>query len=100
MKRFSNQTNPRLEWVFAFLAIAGGSFALYLATKTARLPMQLDYEEGNILNAGLRIVHGQTPYPAPHEWPIVFNPYGPVGYLAVAALIKCFGVNFLAARML
>jgi hypothetical protein len=67
--------------------------------RTAPLPMQFDYEEGNILNAGLLITQGQTPYPAPGSWPIVLNPYGPVAYLVTAAMVKCFGISFLAPRL-
>lgn len=74
-------------------------YSLVVALKVAHNPMQLDYEEGNILNAGLRIVHGLTPYPDPHAWPIVLNPYGPVFYLIAAGLIKFFGVSFFPVRV-
>lgn len=61
--------------------------------------MQFDYEEGNILNGGLRITQGQTPYPAPDGWPVIINPYGPIPYLLTAALVKWFGIGFFAPRM-
>jgi len=64
------------------------------------IPYQLDYEEGNILNAGLRINHGLTPYPDPHAFPNALNPYGPLPYLAVALVVKLAGVSFLWPRLL
>jgi len=64
------------------------------------LPFQIDYEEGNVLNAGLRIVEGQTPYPPPGSFPYIFNPYGPVGYLVSAVGIKVFGLGLLGPRVL
>src|SRR5215471_11686087 len=73
--------------------------ALLLAVKTARLPMQFDYEEGNILNAGVRITEGLTPYPPVGSWPIVLNPYGPIAYLLTAVWVKWFGISFFAPRM-
>ena len=73
--------------------------ALILAAKTARLPMQFDYEEGNILNAGVRITEGLTPYPPAGSWPIVLNPYGPIAYLLTAVWVKWFGISFFAPRM-
>ena len=88
-----------LDWAFAGVLLLCAMVALILAAKTARLPMQFDYEEGNIVNAGLRVTQGQTPYPAPGGWPIVLNPYGPIPYLLTALLVKWFGVGFLAPRM-
>ncbi|HZQ90989.1 MAG TPA: hypothetical protein VFA60_04285 [Terriglobales bacterium] len=64
------------------------------------LPYQLDYEEGNILNAALRLTHGVTPYPDPHAFPNALNPYGPVPYVLVAAAVKLGGLRFLLPRMM
>ncbi|HEU0207542.1 MAG TPA: hypothetical protein VFQ78_01050 [Candidatus Udaeobacter sp.] len=88
-----------LPWALATTALLCGTYALLLAIKLAHYPMQYDYEEGNILNAGLRIVHGLTPYPDPHGWPIILNPYGPLPYLITAALIKVFGITLVAPRI-
>ncbi len=63
------------------------------------LPFQVDYEEGNILNALVRIVHGQTPYPDPHAIPNVLNPYGPAAYYLLAIPVKLFGVSFFWPRL-
>jgi hypothetical protein len=80
----------------AFLLIV----RLYFAYTRALIPFQIDYEEGNILNAGLRILHGQTPYPSPGSFPYVLNPYGPLGYLATALGIRLFGISLLGPRLL
>jgi hypothetical protein len=63
------------------------------------LPFQVDYEEGNILNALARITHGLTPYPDPHAIPNILNPYGPVAYYLLAIPVKLFGVSFLWPRL-
>jgi hypothetical protein len=88
-----------LDWAFAGVLLLCAMMALILAAKTARLPMQFDYQEGNIVNGGLRITQGHTPYSTPGSWPIVLNPYGPIPYLLTALLVKCFGVGFFAPRM-
>ena len=56
--------------------------------RLARQPYQFDYEEGNVLNAAVRIIAGLTPYPVPQSWPIVLNSYGPIPYLISAGLIR------------
>jgi hypothetical protein len=60
---------------------------------------QFDYEEGNILNALSRIVHGLSPYPDPHGFPNILNPYGPVAYYLLAIPVKLFGLSFADARL-
>ena len=63
------------------------------------MPFEIDYEEGNILNSGLRIVQGKTLYPAPGSFPYILNPYGPVGYLVSALGIKIFGLGLFGPRL-
>ena len=87
------------EWLCALVILGCAVYSLSVVVRTVQLPMQFDYEEGNILNAGLRITQGQTPYPAPRGWPIVLNPYGPVAYLATAGMVKWFGISFVAPRL-
>jgi hypothetical protein len=94
-----NKFEVYLDSGFAGLLLFCAVLALIVAAKTSRLPVQFDYEEGNIVNAGLRITQGQTPYPAPGGWPIVLSPYGPIPYLLTAMLVKWFGVGFFAPRM-
>lgn len=64
-----------------------------------RAGYQFDYEEGNILNALVRISHHQTPYPDPHAFPSVFNTYGPVAYYAFYVPVRFFGLSFFAPRV-
>ena len=99
MDQSQRKIDARLQWICAAALLACAIFSLGYAVKTARMPMQFDYEEGNILNAGLRITQGQTPYPAADGWPVVINPYGPIPYLLTGALIKLFGIGFLAPRV-
>jgi hypothetical protein len=63
------------------------------------LDFQVEYEEGNTLNALVRIAHGLTPYPDPGGIPSVFNIYGPLGYYVLAVPVKLFGVSFLWPRL-
>lgn len=64
------------------------------------LPFQVDYEEGNILNALVRITHGLTPYPDPRAIPNILSPYGPVAYYLFAIPVKLFGVSFTGPRLI
>ena len=86
----------------SFLALTVAT-CLYLSFRCvhARLlmPFEIDYEEGNILNSGLRIVQGQPLYPAPGSFPYILNPYGPVGYLVSALGIKIFGLGLFGPRL-
>jgi hypothetical protein len=61
---------------------------------------QYDYEEGNILNALLRITHGSTPYPDPHALPNIINPYGPAAYYLLVIPVKLFGLSFFYPRVM
>jgi len=86
--------------VFALSAVACGVFAVVHNAHRARIFHQLDYEEGNILNTAVRINHGLTPYPDPHEWPVVINPYGPLPYYLVAGVAHFSGPSFTPPRYL
>jgi len=67
--------------------------------RLARQPYQFDYEEGNVLNAAVRINAGLTPYTAPHTWPVVLNSYGPIPYHIAAALIRSHEPEFFRPRV-
>jgi len=79
--------------VLATASVSAAAVVLVIAVSAARLPYQLDYEGGNILNAAVRVVRGVTIYPAPHSWPSVINPYGPVGYELVSWMVRIGGVE-------
>src|SRR6202045_4532307 len=68
--------------------------------RLARQPYQFDYEEGNVLNAAVRINAGLTPYPAPPSWPVVLNSYGPIPYLISAGLIRDREPEFFRPRII
>jgi hypothetical protein len=86
--------------VLATTAVVCSVWALVTVVERASLPYQVDYEEGNILNAAVRTTHGLSPYPDPHTLPSVINPYGPVLYLLESMLVKFFGLTFFPGRVL
>ncbi len=79
--------------------LAGGLLTLRFMAYRIPLSYQLDYEEGNILNAAVRILHGQSIYPPPSDSLYVFNPYGPVFCGLVALIAKYFGAEFTYLRL-
>jgi hypothetical protein len=81
--------------VFVATLLAIGETVLEL-----RRPFQMDYGEGVVLNSGVRITQGQPLYPDPHAYPLVLNPYGPVGYYLVAACVRLGGVSFVYPRLM
>lgn len=97
---------PRPNWIRLgeiLLAVSALFAALAVVQEgwyRAHLPFQVDYEEGNILNAALRMTHGLSPYGAPHAWPKILNPYGPVTYALVAIPVKLFGTSFTGPRLM
>jgi Dolichyl-phosphate-mannose-protein mannosyltransferase len=99
----ANQANTHLlrlsEWVMAGCVVAAALLTLWHGVGEARLPFQLDYEEGNILNAAVRLDAGQTAYPDPAAYPNVLDPYGPVGYFLAAECVRLGGLSFTLARL-
>jgi hypothetical protein len=82
------------------LVLTATFIRLAFASSRVSVPFELDYEEGNVLNAALRILHGQTPYPDPASFPYTLNPYGPIGYATAAIGTKLFGVSLFGPRLL
>jgi hypothetical protein len=64
-----------------------------------RFPAELEYEEGNILNGGVRVLDGFTPYSEPSYFPIVINPYGPVLHMVVSKIVAWKGIGFFYPRL-
>jgi hypothetical protein len=79
-------------------AVGTAVYAVVNDVQRSRIVHQLDYEEGNILNAAVRIDQGLTPYPDPHGWPVAINPYGPLPYYLTAIPVHFFGPSFAPAR--
>lgn len=90
----------RLALVLLLAASAGcGLWAIAVSYQRTLIRHTVDYEEGNVLNAAVRINQGLTPYPDPNSWPVVLNPYGPVPYYLVAVPVHFWGPSFAPARM-
>ena len=85
--------------VLLAVSLGCGLWALAVSYQRAFIPHSVDYEEGNVLNAAVRINQGLTPYPDPHSWPVILNPYGPVPYYAIAVPVRIWGPAFAPARM-
>jgi dolichyl-phosphate-mannose-protein mannosyltransferase len=88
------------EWVMAGCIVAAALLTVWQAGAEARLPFQLDYEEGNILNAAVRLDSGQSVYPDPHAYPNALNPYGPIGYWLAAECVRLAGPSFTLPRLI
>ena len=87
------------ECVMAACVLAAALLTIWHAVSEARLPYQLDYEEGNILNAAVRMDSGQSVYPDPAAYPNVLDPYGPVPYFLAAESVRFGGLSFTLARL-
>ena len=81
-------------------ALACGLYTAFNAVQRARISHSLDYEEGNVLNAAVRINHGLTPYPDPQSWPVVLNPYGPIPYYLAAIPVHFAGPQLFGPRLI
>jgi hypothetical protein len=88
----------RCETVLLATVLVAAAAAVQFAVGEARIPYELDYEEGNVLNAGLLIAQGATPYPDLQRL-AVLNAYTPFFYVVVAHVIEHEGVQFTAPRM-
>src|SRR5216683_8051348 len=87
------------EWLFLAATVLGCGMTLRVAIYQLKVPYQLNYEEGNILNAAVRINQGANPYPAIHPPVYVFNTYGPLVYYLISPLVKHFGPVFTFSRV-
>jgi len=85
--------------ILAICLVYAATASMANSVRLARQPYQFDYEEGNILNAAVRINAGLTPYAAPHSWPVVLNPYGPVPYFISAFLLRSRAPQFFLPRI-
>jgi hypothetical protein len=94
----SVQRFRQFEIVLLLVVLLSSIAAIQFAIGRTRLPYEIDYEEGNILNAGLELAHGGTPYPDPHVLPVL-NAYTPLTYALVAYCVRQAGVQFALPRM-
>ncbi|MGH9520905.1 MAG: hypothetical protein ACRD3E_00070 [Terriglobales bacterium] len=91
---------PLVAVALPLIGVALWRIAVFAAHVPIAAAFQHDYEEGNILNALLRITRGSTPYPDPHVLPSILNPYGPAAYYLLAVPAKLFGVTFFFPRLM
>ncbi len=96
----SDRSIARAERLLVLAVVVGCILSISLAIRRSSLPFQLDYEEGNVLNAAVRINAGGTPYPPLDKPPYVINPYGPIPYALTALAVRIAGVGFFAPRLL
>lgn len=89
-----------VEYLLVAVVLVGVLDTLRFAVYYIPLRFAVNFEEGNVLNAALRITRGHSPYPPVGGLPYVVNPYGPVFYYSVAPLVKWFGLRFTAPRLL
>ena len=88
-----------VEFTTLVVLFLGAGGALRFGWQRTAPEFQEDYEESNVLNAAVRTSQGLSPYPDPHQEPIVFNPYGPVVYYGLGPLITHYGVHFRPTRI-
>ena len=84
-----------------FLAIVLGCVVTLLhVALLVPLPYQLDFAEGMVLGAAVRVAQGLGAYPPATQLPYVFSSYGPLPYYLGGLCVKLFGVSFTAPRLL
>lgn len=98
--RFAQRFVAATEILLLVLAIAGTVKSLRAAVERLSVPYGLNFEEGNQLDAALRVAHAQDLYPPVGRPPYIVHPYGPIFYLADGALVRLFGVSFAPGRTL
>ena len=88
--------NPaRLLLLFVLAAIV---LTLWQVVPLIRIPYEIDYGEGLMLDGALRIWHSQPLYPDPYAFPIVLHDWGPLAYAITAAALPGGAVSFPAGR--
>jgi hypothetical protein len=88
------------EYALLAAVVAGVIDTLRFAAYFIPMHFALNFEEGKVVNAGFRIMHGLTPYPPVGQPPYYVNVYGPVFYYVMAPLVRWFGISFTAPRLL
>jgi hypothetical protein len=83
------------------LSVIGAVFlVLASAVQLVRVPYQIDYGEGLLVEGALRIRHTSPLYPNPFAFPVVIHVYGPVAYATLAAVLLGNGAVYPVGRML
>ena len=93
-------SQKRAESILALCIIAGSACALWQSIDEIRLPYQIDYGEGLMLEGAARLVHGQPLYGDPRCFPHQLHVYGPVAYFLTSLPVRMFGIDYRPARAL
>jgi hypothetical protein len=100
VSKLSGRTLSEKAEILFFAAIALASLVTFLRVASAvPLPFHLDFVEGPLLGAAVRVARGCDAYPHADEVPYVISPYGPIPYYIFGALVRLFGVGFTAPRL-
>ena len=90
----------KIEILFLLAAVLGCVVSFLHVALLVPLPYQLDFAEGMILGAAVRVAQGLGAYPPATQLPYVFSSYGPLPYYLGGLCVKLFGVSFTAPRLL
>ena len=90
----------KVEMLFFLAIVLGCVVTLLHVALLVPLPYQLDFAEGMVLGAAVRVAQGLGAYPPATQLPYVFSSYGPLPYYLGGLCVKLFGVSFTAPRLL
>jgi hypothetical protein len=90
----------KVEILFLLAALSGCVATLLRAALEVPLPYELEFGEGPLLGAAVRVAQGLGAYPPATQLPYVISPYGPLPYYLAGLCVKLFGVSFTAPRVL
>ena len=88
------------ECILALTTAGCAAATIVRSLAIIRLPYQLDFGEGEVLNGAVRLAQGMNPYPDPRQWPVVLDVYGPLAYLLAAIPVRLAGVGFTGPRLI
>src|SRR5215831_18407771 len=96
----ATKSPKRSERILAGFAVAAVFLTLWQVVPLILIPYEIDYGEGLMLDGGLRIRRSEPLYPNPYQFPIVLHDWGPVAYVATAAVLPHGAPSFPAGRWL
>ena len=90
----------KVEILFLMAVVLGCMVTFLHVALRVPLPYQLDFGEGPLLGAAVRVAQGLGAYPPATQLPYVISLYGPLPYYIAGLCVKLFGVSFTAPRLL
>lgn len=82
------------------VVMVSACLALLQSVPLVRLPYQIDFGEGLMLEGAQRVQGHQPLYPSPYAFPIVLHDWGPVAYAAATLAMSGGNPSFPAGRVL